>query len=249
MIEYLIAHLIGDFYLQNENLALAKKTDQNAVLKHCYLYSIPFLILFVLKFMTDGWSINVLVYTIALILLHAIVDFGKFFLIDNNKQFSSNKHSFWIFVVDQCIHWSLIISLGLKFGIETSFPLSVFVFYGLVLVKPANIFVRLSIQSFDPKENVTGKYKSSEDKSKEGFVGAGDRIGTLERLLMLLILFMSNGNVAGIAIVLTLKTIARYKKISEDAKFAEYFVIGSLTSMLIVLLLYFSSGFVTRSIY
>lgn len=61
-------------------------------------------------------------------------------------------------------------------------------------------------------------------------------MGTLERLLSLL--FLSQNLVSGIAVVFTLKGIARYKKISEDAKFAEYFVIGTFTSLLIVFIVY-----------
>lgn len=96
----------------------------------------------------------------------------------------------------------------------------------LLVAKPANILIVILTERFDPKHT----------KIDEGLAGAGARMGTLERLLTLL--FLSQNLVSGIAIVFTLKGIARYKKISEDAKFAEYFVIGTFTSLLLVFIVY-----------
>lgn len=96
----------------------------------------------------------------------------------------------------------------------------------LIVAKPANILIVMLTERFDPKHT----------KIDEGLAGAGARMGTLERLLSLL--FLSQNLVSGIAVVFTLKGIARYKKISEDAKFAEYFVIGTFTSLLIVFIVY-----------
>ncbi|CAM3756999.1 DUF3307 domain-containing protein [Erysipelothrix urinaevulpis] len=96
----------------------------------------------------------------------------------------------------------------------------------LLVAKPANILIVMLTDKFDPKQ-------MSVD---EGLAGAGARMGTLERLLTLL--FLSQNLVSGIAVVFTLKGIARYKKISDNAKFAEYFVIGTFTSLLIVFIVY-----------
>lgn len=60
--------------------------------------------------------------------------------------------------------------------------------------------------------------------------GAGARIGLLERIIMgICILF---GQFASIGLVFTAKSIARYNKISENPAFAEYYLIGSLFSIL-----------------
>ena len=59
--------------------------------------------------------------------------------------------------------------------------------------------------------------------------GNGARIGNLERLLYFISIIFQNWSL--LAIVLGLKTIARYKKL-EEQKFSEYFLIGSFSSLL-----------------
>ena len=46
------------------------------------------------------------------------------------------------------------------------------------------------------------------------------------------------GQFTAIGLVFTAKSIARYNKISESQSFAEYYLIGSLFSMIAVLLVY-----------
>ena len=67
-------------------------------------------------------------------------------------------------------------------------------------------------------------------------MGAGAMIGILERLIMGLSLIF--GQFTAIGLVFTAKSIARYNKISESQSFAEYYLIGSLFSMIAVLLVY-----------
>ena len=58
--------------------------------------------------------------------------------------------------------------------------------------------------------------------------GNGAKIGNLERILYMIGIISQNWSL--IAIVLGLKTIARYKKLEEQV-FSEYFLIGSLVSL------------------
>ena len=60
--------------------------------------------------------------------------------------------------------------------------------------------------------------------------GTGSMIGFLERLVIGACLIY--GQFASIGLVFTAKSIARYNKISEDPAFAEYYLIGSLFSIL-----------------
>lgn len=61
-------------------------------------------------------------------------------------------------------------------------------------------------------------------------------IGVLERCIILLML--SVGQYAAIGFVLTAKSIARYNKIGEDARFSEYYLLGTLLSTLLVIGMY-----------
>ncbi|MDU4960691.1 MAG: hypothetical protein E6X17_08515 [Sporomusaceae bacterium] len=62
---------------------------------------------------------------------------------------------------------------------------------------------------------------------------AGEAIGNLERLLILTLVLQQH--YATVGLVTACKTIARYKKL-EEKNFAEYFLIGTLTSITIAIL-------------
>jgi len=66
-----------------------------------------------------------------------------------------------------------------------------------------------------------------------GVPGAGSLIGILERALVLT--FVLINQYTAIGLVLTAKTIARYKEL-DDRKFAEYYLVGTLTSTLCAVL-------------
>ena len=65
---------------------------------------------------------------------------------------------------------------------------------------------------------------------------AGRMIGTLERWLILMLL--SSGNISGMGFVITAKSIVRYPRLN-DPEFAEYYLLGTLSSVVLALL----SGF------
>jgi hypothetical protein len=60
----------------------------------------------------------------------------------------------------------------------------------------------------------------------------GNKIGSLERLLILLLFFANQFGVIGF--VFTAKSIARWKNPSESKDFAEYYFVGTLLSVIIV---------------
>ena len=72
-----------------------------------------------------------------------------------------------------------------------------------------------------------------EDKKKDDTIKAGRMIGTVERIIMLF--FLSIKQYSSVGLVLTAKSIARYNKIAEDQKFAEYYLLGTLLSTICVL--------------
>ena len=63
---------------------------------------------------------------------------------------------------------------------------------------------------------------------------AGRAIGTLERWIMTI--FMALGQYSAMGLTLTAKSIVRFSKIEKDPAFAEYYLLGTLYSMLIALL-------------
>ncbi|MDD2839364.1 MAG: hypothetical protein AB7U44_00255 [Sulfuricurvum sp.] len=73
-----------------------------------------------------------------------------------------------------------------------------------------------------------GKLSNQNDET-EAFFQNGQLIGTLERLLIFIAILIQEWSLVGI--VVALKTIARYKELDDQNK-AEYFLIGSLFSLL-----------------
>jgi hypothetical protein len=59
-------------------------------------------------------------------------------------------------------------------------------------------------------------------------------VGSLERIIMLILLYSQQ--YAALGLVLTAKSITRYNKITEDKAFAEYYLLGTLLSLLVVLI-------------
>lgn len=91
--------------------------------------------------------------------------------------------------------------------------------YSIALVF-GHFFVKLLMRHFRPTD-------------AGGIQGAGALIGFLERALVLTFVLLNQYTAIGL--VLTAKSIARYKEL-EDRGFAEYYIIGTLGSMLFAIL-------------
>jgi hypothetical protein len=97
-----------------------------------------------------------------------------------------------------------------------------------IICKPANITIKKILLKYRPS------IKDENDDNTIKNVGA--LIGTLERIVIALLL--SVNQYASIGLVLTAKSIARYDKISKDPAFAEYYLLGTLLSTLVVILVF-----------
>lgn len=83
-------------------------------------------------------------------------------------------------------------------------------------------------------QDFLSKIPAREQSKVDTIPGAGATIGLLERIVMSICIIFNQ--FASIGLVFTAKSIARYNKISESPTFAEYYLIGSLFSILSVLL-------------
>jgi len=73
----------------------------------------------------------------------------------------------------------------------------------------------------------------SNEAEKKKDNNAGRFIGTVERIIILI--FISIGQYSAIGLVLTAKSIARYDRISKEKDFAEYYLLGTLISTVVVI--------------
>lgn len=121
----------------------------------------------------------------------------------------------------------------------------------LILIKPAGISIRLFLERFqieeisseisagyDYKNRLAGGQVDNPNvlnarRQADGLRNAGTIIGILERIILYIL--AAHGQFSAIGFVLTAKSITRYDKITKSAQFAEYYLIGTLLSSAMVL--------------
>ncbi len=244
---FLIIHIIGDYYLQNDKTAEEKNRKVSKLLIHGLIYLIVSLICIL-----PIWSDMMLFYTLFFAGMHLMIDILKYVIyitIDNkkfdkiglylNKQVENGS----IYVIDQLLHIVSIylitfhlfkindpinISTMIQITTITSNQSLRFILTILLILKPVNITFRKLFSNIKPDDD-----EDDIDDRKMGKL-----IGNLERLLVIVLLLLNQFTAIGL--VFTAKSISRYNKIATDRKFAEYYLLGTLFSMLSTLIIYLS---------
>jgi len=231
-----LAHLIADFILQPNWIARYKlKTPRLAL--HSLIHLVTALIV-----INTALTRKILLILFLLAFVHAVSDYIK-------ARFTRDE---WLaFTADQFVHLSTIILACIWLSTDPSgnarkifqmldgsqrlyLYLCVYVavtFGGGYFVQKVTKFFMLQIdQSLAPE--------------KPGLPSAGKYIGWLERSLVLT--FIVAGYPDGVGLLLAAKALARYPEIKTDTKghFAEYFLIGTLTSVSLAL----AAGFILMKI-
>lgn len=83
----------------------------------------------------------------------------------------------------------------------------------------------------------------TDEMQKGGLKNAGAVIGILERTLALTLILA--GEYTAIALIFAAKSLARFKKL-ENREFAEYYLIGTLASILVTVVTGILAGYVLR---
>lgn len=236
----LIAHVLGDYYFQNDEMSQLKKEKISGVIKHSVYYSIPFIAVWI--FINESFKL-----LIFLCLTHFIIDFIKYIVYKmyTNKLNYSYKNILsrsvkpWIiYLFDQLLHIISIFILVYYFSnsLDINFTLIekilnidiLFILKWILIIicihKPANITFKKIFSNNKPKEK-------SVNNNKNGAI-----IGFLERFIIAIFLYVNQYSAIGF--VLTAKSIARYNKISENAEFGEYYLIGTLYSTLFIVVIF-----------
>ncbi|MDO4779137.1 MAG: DUF3307 domain-containing protein [Tissierellia bacterium] len=229
---FLIAHFFGDYYFQSDRVAKEKSKNFKQFIYHCLTYSF-------FMFMTPGVLIGFKLVWISFYLsvAHFIVDLIK--RIYDRK----SRNKFKIYILDQILHIVSIIFVAIFLSdaksVEiTGFLIKILNVFGLdflsfvkiilsslIIIKPASVTIRLILDKYQLKNIQT---------FNEGLQNAGNLIGILERMIILL--FLAFNHFSAVGFVLTAKSIARYEKITKIPEFSEYYLLGTLLSSLIVIL-------------
>lgn len=236
MILLLLGHVLGDFYMQSNKMAKNKERKFKWVILHCivYLVSMIFVSLPII-------SISILGIDITVSILHMLIDTAKYIYLKKCKRQYNEKK---IFIIDQGIHFICLLAIAYiavkrnivmnelefvnDFFYISNFSetrIAIWVLVLLFIHKPVNIFIQKFIKCYKPVEE---SHLFKRDNN------AGRLVGTIERIVMLI--FISVNQYSAIGLVLTAKSIARYDRISKDKEFAEYYLLGTLMSTVLVVI-------------
>ena len=230
----LVGHVLGDFYTQTDNMAEKKKEEFRWVIYHSIIYFVTMVVLSI-SFME--WDLLLLVCCVSMV--HFIVDSVKYGV-------TKGKKDNWIVLIwDQGIHLLSLVILSYVFvknGLKMLEYLFIWEFFDtiglseimlckwmlgmLIIHKPANILIQKFMQDYKPR--MISDYLEIKKDNNIGRV-----IGTIERVIMLILIYMNQYSAIGL--VLTAKSIARYDKIAKDQDFAEYYLLGTLISVGVVI--------------
>jgi hypothetical protein len=222
VLKLILAHLVGDFFLQPQNWVKHKEKKK---LKSIWLYvhiathiALMFLIV---------WDLSYSILIISIGGLHLIIDAIKI-------QFQKKKTKRLFFFVDQLLHLLTIVILSkllfngdFKFSITISNQLLLLIVCASFLTKPTSIIMKTIFTKWDI---------SKLTKDKESLEDAGKYIGILERLLVFI--FIVVGHWEAVGFLITAKSVFRFGDLTstKERKLTEYILIGTLISFGIAIL-------------
>lgn len=240
----LLAHVVGDFYCQTGNMSKRKDSSMKWVIIHTIFYWLSTLII-----LSSVISVDILIISGVAAAAHAFIDILKYLYVKierNRREITAGKERN-IFFADQFLHILCLVIIAyvavLKnipfriwepvLGFFDIIKIDAMTFAAwaaavLIIHKPANIFISKILNIYKP---------AGKDDTNRKDNNAGRFIGTIERIIILI--FISIGQYSAIGLVLTAKSIARYDKISKEKDFAEYYLIGTLISTLVVIVVSF----------
>ena len=234
---FLIAHLLGDFVVQPYRLSEAKKYHRKSLLLHAFIYTIfVFGVLLIY-----GDIVSILVFTSITFLSHYIIDVYR---IQYDKTTTNMTKHLGSFLLDQCFH--LVILIIFSYRISANFNrvgiwlneqytafipelglqrLLQLVFCYLFILSPTSVLIKHVLNCMFPNHQQI----LCDDTDNR----VGSLIGKLERGVILTLGLLNL--YSSIAIVLTAKSIARFRQL-ENRNFAEKYLVGTLLSLLSALL-------------
>ena len=224
-------HLLADFLFQTSAYSEKKRKMLKPLLLHCFIYFIAFeiVLLSILQF-KKAFLLGMIISV-----LHFLINFTKNKL---EKSFPQRRLQIWIFSISQLIHFFIIIAMYFILNLENSVSnlyinlqgyenfktIILYISVFSIIFELASVFIRKLFTSISPK---------TYPKANLEELKAGNIIGKLERIIIAILLLNNQFGVIGF--VLTAKSIARFKQM-ENRDFAEKYLIGTLTSFLIVLI-------------
>lgn len=216
LIKLIIAHLIGDFFLQPTSWVKEKEVKK---LKSAKLYlhvAIHIALIFLIFLSFGAWKVALLIG-----LIHFAIDALKLL-------FQTQKNARLLFFIDQVLHFTSIVAvwhLFYKGSLDISYlnetKTWILISGALFLTMPTSITMRVIIARWIP---------DNQPDSPKSLQNAGKYIGILERVLIFV--FILTNHFEAVGFLLAAKSIFRFGDLKEahDLKLTEYVLIGTLLS-------------------
>lgn len=257
----LIAHMLADFTLQTNEMAEKKKTERKFLWRHCEIYAVVMAVgCFSCMGIAPAFGMSVVIG-----ITHLLIDWvrtkydgkletdegGHAENVSGAKSEDRNMKALVSFLIDQVLHIGIILFacwllrnqklegwlVSLTKNAELKQFLREILWEGCTLDQLLR-YSLLFVMIMDPASVLVSKLSdvTSGQKKKTGQDKnhTGSLIGKLERLIIVL-LVMYDGY-GGVGLVLTAKSMARYKKL-EKQEFAEPYLVGTLSSTAIAMVL------------
>ncbi|WP_339752169.1 DUF3307 domain-containing protein [uncultured Winogradskyella sp.] len=213
LLKLILAHLIGDFFLQPVNWV---KDKEKRKLKSVWLY-IHVAVHIALMFLIV-WDLSYTVLIFSIGLLHLIIDGLKLTL-------QKKKTRRLFFFIDQLLHVStiaILVPIFAKSDFEFTLNLDLLLIICIAfLTKPTSILMK----------TIFSKWNISKlTKDNESLKDAGKYIGVLERLLVFI--FIVVGHWEAVGFLITAKSVFRFGDLTatKERKLTEYILIGTFLS-------------------
>ncbi len=247
----MLAHFLGDYYFQPQCLAERKSRGIGWVLVHAAVYAA--VLAASLLILGGGYIRAVSVCAVT----HCAIDVVKQLILNAGARRGSLtvRADKLAFCVDQALHIAIMLcssayvtkrlsvevppfmaEAGALLGGRFKGDMYVFISYAAIalgVMKPANVFIKKLLATEKPKNTAQEQENALQQHSLPK--RTGQLIGSLERLLITALLALRQ--YSAIAIVFTAKSIARFRQL-EDREFAEYYITGTLLSVVTAIALY-----------
>lgn len=216
-IQFFLAHIAGDFFLQPGSWV---KDKEERKLASGYLY-MHVMIHFLLVILVTG-TLNLWRQAAMIAVLHLVIDVLKLQL--QNKD---NKRT-WFFT-DQLLHLLVLVMVwqsSTASGIDWSFlhdrHILIIATAVLFLLTPTSFIIKNVISKWQPA--------SINYSTKDSLENAGQLIGIIERLMVMTFILL--GKWEGVGFILAAKSVFRFGDLKEarDMKLTEYVLIGTFLS-------------------
>lgn len=213
LIKLVVAHILGDFAFQNKTISEKKLTEWRYLALHILIVFSAFLICTIGH---HSWSLIGAMFTIAF--LHVV---------DRCKR---GRDSLTWFIIDQAFHLISIAIIPAFFGIW-----DISLIFGMVSGFYSNALIWIYILGYSTGifggKVLIDKFMNSIEKDNTKFSPLGDKIGIIERLIV--ITFALHNQYTAIGIVFAIKGVARKVYAEENG---ELYFLGTGLSFFIAIL-------------